>query len=353
MKLLKLTMYLIIAGTVNLQCTSEQKTGNREDTNDREPSDAKEKLLTTNDIRIRDPFVLADSVTGKYYMYAQMDNRLGGRGNPNKPKGVEVYVSSDLEHWEYPETVLLLPEDFWGRNMVWAPEVHAHNGQYYLFATITSYDTLSHLKRPEGVTEWPSFFKRGTQIFVADSPMGPFKWFSNESHTPTDWMALDGTLWEEDGKPYMIFCHEWVEIIDGTMDYVELKKDLSGTIGAPELMFKASDAPWVGERSSYVTDGCYLYRTKDGVLLMIWSSFGAEGYAIGIVESESGKLRGPWKHQDKLLFHKNGGHGMIFRNFNNQLIMTLHQPNSPRGEERAKFFKLEDSGNTLNLLEIN
>jgi hypothetical protein len=28
-------------------------------------------------------------------------------------------------------------------------------------------------------------------------------------------MALDGTLWVEDGVPYMIFCHEWIQITDG------------------------------------------------------------------------------------------------------------------------------------------
>ncbi len=90
---------------------------------------ADNKLLRTEDIRIRDPFVLADSKTKKYYMYAQMDNRLRGRGDSGRPKGVEVYVSDDLKQWSAPEPVLLLPDDFWGRNMVWAPEVHAYRGK--------------------------------------------------------------------------------------------------------------------------------------------------------------------------------------------------------------------------------
>ena len=34
-------------------------------------------------------------------------------------------------------------------------------------------------------------------------------------------MCLDGTLWVEDGKPYMIYCHEWVETVDGEMDLGE------------------------------------------------------------------------------------------------------------------------------------
>jgi beta-xylosidase len=54
-------------------------------------------------------------------MYAQMDNRSGSDENI---KGVEVYVSTDLEHWQEPQPVLILADDSWARNMVWAPEMH-------------------------------------------------------------------------------------------------------------------------------------------------------------------------------------------------------------------------------------
>jgi hypothetical protein len=40
-------------------------------------------------------------------------------------------------------------------------------------------------------------------------------------------MTLDGTLWVEDELPYMVFCHEWVQIKDGTVESVRLKDDLS------------------------------------------------------------------------------------------------------------------------------
>jgi len=41
-----------------------------------------------------------------------------------------------------------------------------------------------------------------------------------------DRMAFDGTLWVEEGQPYMIYCHEWVQVEDGTMELVELAPDL-------------------------------------------------------------------------------------------------------------------------------
>ncbi len=310
---------------------------------------AENNLLRTEDIRIRDPFIYTDVEAKKYYLYAQMDNRLGNDRAEEQSKGVEVYVSTDLKLWEEPSTVLLLPNKFWARNMVWAPEMHAYQGKFYMFVTLTSSDTLIGQMSPAGEDNWPKFNKRGTQIFVADSPLGPFKPFDNRPHTPENWMALDGTLFEENGKPFMIFCHEWVQIQDGSMDFIQLENDLSGTVGKPKMMFRASTAKWVADRLSKVTDGCFMHKTINGRLIMIWSSFGTNGYAIGIAESKSGQLKGPWMQQDELLFKENGGHGMIFRSLDNKLLLALHQPNGPSGKERLKLFELEDTGDSLKL----
>ena len=299
--------------------------------------------LTTAEIRIRDPFIHVDTDARLYYMYAQMDNRLSGRGEPARPKGVEVYISADLKHWTQPKTVLSLDKDAWGRSMVWAPEMHAYNGRYYIFVTLTSDDILPGQKKPEGRDDWPKFHKRGTQIFHSDSPLGPFVPFANKPHTPEDWMALDGTLTIEDGTPYMVFCHEWVQIVTGTMEMLELTQDLSSTVGEPRKLFSAKDASWC---RAGVTDGCYLYRTKTDRLLMIWSNFGENGYAIGIAKSESGRVIGPWNQHDRPLFAENGGHGMIFRSLDGRLLCAFHQPNS--GErERLKLIELIDNGDTL------
>ena len=308
-----------------------------------------QKSLLTQEIRIRDPYIYTDTVTHRYYMYAQMDNRLGGLGDEKKPKGVEVYISSDLKEWQPPQTVLLLPDDFWARNMVWAPEMHEYNGKYYLFVTLTSSELHKNMKKPDGATNWPPFYKRGTQIFVAHSPLGPFQPFDNKPHTPESWMALDGTLYIEDNKPYMIFCHEWVEIVDGSMDYIQLSSDLSKPVGDPIKMFHASEANWSTSKNNKVTDGCFMHKTKSGKLMMIWSSFGVKGYAIGIAESESGKLKGPWIQQKELLYEQNGGHGMIFKTFENKLFLAFHQPNSPKGHERLKLVEIEDTGESLKL----
>ncbi len=292
------------------------------------------------DLRVRDPFILADETTGLYYLCASYPSSESPRG------GVAIYTSKDLETWTGPDRVFTMPADFWADQTVWAPEMHAHGGKYYLFVTFTSSDRF-----PDQWPNWPPRVRRGTQILVADSPRGPFRPFHNGPHTPRDAMALDGTLWVEDGKPYLVYCHEWVQIKDGTVECVRLKDDLSATVGEPVVLFKGSDAPWASKpRPSYVTDGCFLYRAKTGKLLMLWSSFGSNGYATGVAVSQSGKLAGPWTQQPTPLFATDGGHAMIFRRFDGALMLALHQPNQ-HPNERARLFELEDTGDTVRIKE--
>ena len=311
--------------------------------------------LSIEAIRIRDPFIYVDTKAKSYFMYAQLDNRLNKGGDSTSPKGVEVYVTKDLIHWSLPRTVLLLQQDAWARKFVWAPEVFEYNGKYYLFTTLTGQDFPDGMIRTplEGFEEYEGIrplAMRGTQIFHSDSPLGPFQPFENEPHTPINWMCLDGTLWEEDGRPYMVFCHEHRQVVDGTIAYIELEGDLSVPIGDPVTLFRASQAPWQVIRNHHVTDGCFLYRTKSGKLLMIWSSFAQKGYCVAVAESISGKLAGPWKHHEELLFEEHGGHGMLFQDLDGQLRLVLHQPNEGM-KERAKIFLIEDSGKRLRVRE--
>jgi arabinan endo-1,5-alpha-L-arabinosidase len=298
------------------------------------------------DVRMRDVFILADETSRTYYAVSStFVPSTEGRGRP----AVRAYTSKDLVTWEGPHVIFQTPTGFWGdANIrgIWAPELHSYKGKYYLIAT---FDTDSKLS--EQWRNWLPRVKRGTQVLVSNSPLGPFEPFHNHSTLPADMMTLDGTLWIEDGVPYMVFCHEWVQIKDGTVELVQLKEDLSETVGEPVHLFNGSDASWSRKQapySCYVTDGTYLYRTKTGKLIMIWSSFGTKGYTIGIAVSSTGKVRGPWVQQDAPLVTDDGGHGMIFKRFDGQLMLVFHRPNS-RSLERAQLFELEDAGDTLRL----
>ncbi|MDO5567040.1 MAG: glycoside hydrolase family 43 protein [Planctomycetia bacterium] len=309
-------------------------------------SEQPEYTIPIENIRIRDPYIVSDRNTQTYYMYAQFANR-----NVDKRNGVEVYTSKDLKKWSEPRPVLVLPKEMDIVN-VWAPEVHFYQGSWYMFVTLT-FDEMVATPSPASpeIKSWPPMYRRGTWIFRADSPLGPFKMHSSDSVTPREWMALDGTLWIEDGKPYMIFCHEWVQVVDGTIDYIPLANDLSKPSGKAVKMFAASSSPDVKEARGKVkiTDGPFLYRSpQHGDLYMIWSTRVKQTpYGVLLTRSESGKLAGPWT-VSKLLFIEHGGHGMFFNTLDGKMMMAIHRPNT-RGKERLQLVELVDDGKTLKI----
>ena len=293
-------------------------------------------MLNTSQIRVRDPFILAEN--GTYHLYAQSANREGSGFC-----GVEVYTSCDLKNWNPPKPVLRLPEDA-GITDVWAPEVHRHHGAYFLFVTLTFRDTLDE-PRPLDVHYWPPLHKRGTWVFRASSPTGPFEAVKKGPLTPDKWMALDGTLHVEDGVASMVFCHEWMQLVDGTMDVVRLKPDLSATAGEPVVLFKASDAPGAktDPLDGKVTDGPFFYKSpRTGRLFMIWSTFVVgRGYCVLQTRSATGRVAGPWGCHEPL-FMGDGGHGMMFETFDGRLMLALHQPNEGP-LERMKLFEVREA----------
>ncbi len=304
-----------------------------------------EHTFKLTDVRSRDACILPDATTQTYYLCDSL------RADKDHPYGgAEVYTSRNLVDWQGPFPVFVVSEDFWAHEGIWAPELHAYRNKYYLFLTLNTRDPLPEAPRPN----WLPLVKRGSQVLVADSPLGPFQPFHNRAHLPADMMTLDGTLWVEDGVPYMVYCHEWVQTVDGTVEMIQLLDDLSDVVGEPTVLFHGSDAPWgTGSRTypgSYVTDGPYLYRTRAGRLLMTWSSFANGAYTTGIAISESGRLRGPWRQQAEPLFTDDGGHGMTFRRFDGGLMFVLHQPNRPPNE-RARLFELEDTGDTIRIVK--
>jgi arabinan endo-1,5-alpha-L-arabinosidase len=272
-------------------------------------------MLLRQNINIRDPFVLPVKEESLYYMFGTTAS-----------DGFDVYVSSDLEAWEGPFPAFRTSESFWADRDFWAPEVHAYLGKYYLLASM----------KAEGLC-------RATQVFVADHPKGPFVPHSKGPVTPAKWECLDGTLFiDEEGMPWMVFCHEWLQVQDGEMCAVRLTKDLSAAVGEPILLFRASEAPWavsVRNPGEYVTDGPWLYR-NGGELRMLWSSFGKEGYATGVARSASGRIAGPWRQDAEPYFAKDGGHGMLFATFAGDRQLSIHQPNiSP--SERPIFIRTD------------
>jgi Beta-xylosidase len=293
--------------------------------------------MRRSEIQMRDPYVLPLPEEGRYYLFGTTDKDCWR----SPGVGFDAYASLDLEEWEGPFAAFRPEAGFWGQKNFWAPEAHLYKGRYYLFASFIA----------EGR-------RRGTQVFAADAPLGPYRLHSASALTPPDWECLDGTLFvDEGGAPWLVFCHEWVQVVDGEVCALPLSADLREAAGEPRLLFKGSEAPWTRphrrrdgsiDPRARVTDGPFLYRTTSGVLLLLWSSFSDAGYALGIARSASGEITGPWIHEPRPLVDRDAGHGMVFRRFDGRPVLSLHGPNDTPNE-RPLFLELEEEESSLRL----
>lgn len=288
-----------------------------------------------HDLNVRDPFILSVTTEKKYYLYSKKKHK----DSRENSLSIVAYESTDLIWWSEPVITFEADDDFWGPLDFWAPEVHMWKGKYYLFCSFRNAGTY-----------------RGCQCLVSDSPLGPFVPVKNEPVTPKDWHCLDGTLYIDlKEKPWMVFCHEWTQVQDGQMVAIELSDDLSEAVGKPSILFRASEAPWKFTKSrgglgwGRVTDGPFLYRARNGELLMLWSSFSDTGYTIGYARSKSGEIRGPWLQEADPIYSQNGGHGMLFTTFEGKLVLTIHSPNIV-GNERLLMFEMEDKNGKLRII---
>ena len=282
-------------------------------------------------ITLRDPCVLAHE--GLYYVFGT------GAAWP----GYGCYVSRDLERWAGPYRVFTPPEGHDGAGDWWAPECHEYGGMFYLFASYRS----------------AALGNRRSSIFRADSPLGPFEEIFDISAYPQGWDTIDGTLYVDgDGRPWMVFVHEWTSMPDGVGDFTcaRLSDDLTRFVGEPVPLFKACAMPFAPKNS--VTDGCWLYRSETGRLIMLWSGF-RNGYCVAQAISLSGEITGPWVQCPVLLYGRNsihaldGGHGSLFTGPGGTLTLGIHSPNGrPDGLfEAPAFFGVQDKGASLVLKE--
>jgi arabinan endo-1,5-alpha-L-arabinosidase len=287
--------------------------------------------MRLDEIQIRDPFVVTLPEEGAYHLFGSTDpNIWDGPGI-----GFDCYRSVDLVEWEGPVAAFRPPRGFWSPGCFWAPEVHRYRDAWFMFATFTSGD--GH---------------RGTQVLRADRVDGPYQPWSDGPVTPLDWPCLDGTLHVDASGPWLVFCHEFIQCGDGEVCTVPLAPDLRTTAGDVVRLFQASSAKWsvpfegmesIAEAPApyFVTDGPFLHRAADGQLLMLWSSFGARGYALGVARSERGSVLGPWHQDDEPIWAEDGGHGMLFRALDDRLHLALHTPNQTP-HERARFVPIDE-----------
>lgn len=96
----------------------------------------------------------------------------------------------------------------------------------------------------------------------------------SERITPEDWACIDGTVYIEQGVPYLIFSHSFEDMPDGDMCLLKMSSDLKQAEGEPVTLFSAAEAVWAKpvpfakaefgmDGDVYFTDGPCVMKMED------------------------------------------------------------------------------------------
>jgi GH43 family beta-xylosidase len=211
-----------------------------------------------------DPGVFRDD-DGVYYLY-------------HTGKGFKVYSSLDLVNWTYIGKVM--PNYAWADEGFWAPEVFKKDNLYYLTYTAK----VSGLNMEIGLA-------------VSSSPEGPFVDLANHSfHKNANGYAIIDShfLFDDDGKVYLYY--------DGTIDpnaakisrqirVIEVKSDLSGTIGEPVgLAQPEQEWEFSPTADQYWNEGTWTFKRNNTYYLMYSANcYCNKKYSVGYATSNSPK----------------------------------------------------------------
>jgi hypothetical protein len=140
-------------------------------------------------VKVADPFVFYDAMSGKYYIYSTADD------DQISDWAFDIYSSKDGVHFLYEGRALDISTNRRGLDWYRAPEIY-HNvatGKYYMFYSsrliaplVKDYFKVENFKEP---------CKIG--VAVASSPLGPFK---NISSLPLDYYPFDENYADIDGE---------------------------------------------------------------------------------------------------------------------------------------------------------
>lgn len=216
------------------------------------PSRAESTATYSNPLVTKDNPADPDVLTydGKYYMYATSHG-----------KGYDVYVSTDLVHWENKGLAFEDP-----RGGAWAPDLFHHSqgdGKVYLYYTDNNPDPSSTKTSPP---------QKQIGVAVADSPLGPFE---DKKVLVID--AIDAHVFEDsDGQLYFYFA----DIKNGFRIMGQPMRDPLTPVGEPTEILRPTE-PWEMVDGK-VTEGPFMLKRDDTYYLM-YSGTGANSpnYAIG------------------------------------------------------------------------
>ncbi len=274
-----------------------------------------------------DPFILQHE--GMYYLYST-----------NAPtEGYKVSESADLVNWK-DKGYCLKTADVYGTPTstagFWAPEVYFIDGRFYMFYTV----------------------EENIGVAVADSPLGPFKKFSDGFLFPGQ-RVIDANLFiDDDGKMYLyyVICKNGNEIYGAEFDFKTLTVSNQKLIITPT----ANSWEWTGDAGKVAEGPCMLKHNGKYYLTYSCNGYTSHNYAVGYAVSDS-PLTGFERYENNPILSKmphanvyGPGHHTFMTSAGGELFIVYHKHNSETVIhsrliciDRCKFEKQENGADIL------
>jgi arabinan endo-1,5-alpha-L-arabinosidase len=152
-------------------------------------------LELSGDLRAHDPALIRDPASGDWFVFSTGDPLVAGGT-------IQIRRSSDLHTWRYVGTVFnVIPT--WitqavpGVQSLWAPEIHLHDGTFYLYYAASTFGSNRSLIALATTTSLNS------NVWVDQGIV-------TESQPTDDFNAIDPAVIEDrNGTPYLAFGSFW------------------------------------------------------------------------------------------------------------------------------------------------
>lgn len=193
---------------------------------------------------------------------------------------IRVWSSKNLTDWIEVGQAFRPASDAWAVANLWAPEVIAANGKYYMYYSGHNYETE----------------ERGIGVAVSDSPTGPFHeiegTFGGKTYSRTEqpinlgFPAIDPNPFiDDDGSVYLYVSQDQVNNVSSVYG-CKLSSDM---VTVESVTTEALVAPKVSsDTTKYWNEAPYMYK-HDGKYYLAFSSgyYGNKSYCLGLAASDS------------------------------------------------------------------